>query len=240
MAPGRYAPHSQRSKLDQCRQSVNKFETRNESEIIFEEFCTDAAIPFTRIERTGKPTPDYEITLGGHTVVTEVKQLDRNDDDDRAITEARAKGIEVGWSEPGRRVRLKFQTAGKQLKERSQGKLPTMLVIHDNGTFGGTDRDDIKTAMYGDETIVLRRSDDGTTLASPIHAGGQRKCTPNSNKTISAVGLLYRGSGNVRLSVFHNHHAIVPIDPDWFRAETLRHFGCDPDNPDVPYEWCCL
>jgi hypothetical protein len=198
-----------------------------ESEVAFEEYCTAILISFLRIDRGPGYTPDYDITLGSQTVVTEVKQLDRTEEDEQMIA---AGG---GWSLPGKRVRSKFQKANKQLKERSQGKLPAMLVIFDNGTGGGTDATDIKTAMFGHETVVLNPQADGTTMVSPIHAGEKRKCTEDDNTTISAVGLLFWLGGGHRLLVFHNHFATIPINPDWFRHERFQHFGLHPDF----YEW---
>jgi hypothetical protein len=209
---------------------------KTESEILFETFCTTLGIPYVRIPCGIEETPDYDITLGGHQVVTEVKQFEPNDDDERAWADFRSGRNPFGVSEPGRRVRNKIKGASTQLKARSRGKVPALLVLYDNATFGGTDATDIKTAMYGDEKVVVSRS---SGEVSPVHPGGHRQCTAEDNTSISAIGLMYRfGGREVRLDLFHNHFAAVPIDPEWFRVEvSFRHFAHDPTIRNAEYEW---
>jgi hypothetical protein len=204
-----------------------------ESEILFEGFCKTLSIPCDRIACASTKTPDYDVTLGGHRIVAEVKQIEPGDDDRELLATG------AGWSEPGRRVRSKIQASSKQLKARSDGTLPALLVVYDHGTMSCTDQDDIKTAMFGEEIVVIRRLDGEPISASRVHPGGHRKCTPTDNTSISAIGLMYRFGGNdVRLSVFHNHFAAIRIDPDWFRAVGIfRHFAIDPMDSNSPYEW---
>ena len=152
------------------------------SEMLFEKLCARLGIPYQRIPVSEQPTPDYDMLLGGHKVLVEVKQLDPNDGDEQTLAEARLTGSAAAWSNSDDRVRAKINEANKQLKERSQGTLPAMSVIFDNGTFSGIDRDDMKTAMFGDETVVVSRSSTATVV-SPIHAGGNRRCTATYNRT---------------------------------------------------------
>jgi hypothetical protein len=215
----------------------NMDSNKTESEILFARLCDNLRIPFVPINRSDSKTPDYEVTLGGHKVVTEVKQLDPNDDDERFLADFRSQSAGCSWSKPGRRVRLKIQDCKKQLKARSQGTFPAMLVIYDNGTAAGTDGTDVKTAMYGDEKVTITPFRDGATDVSAIHPGGGRKCTDTYNTTISAVALLYGSSNYAQLSVFHNHFAAIPIDPAWFHDESFRHYTLDPTDHDADYEW---
>jgi|HubBroStandDraft_6_1064221.scaffolds.fasta_scaffold43825_3 hypothetical protein len=204
-----------------------------ESEILFEKFCAQLRIPFRRVGCSTTKTPDYDITLGGFTVVAEVKQLDQNEDDKEGWAKLKT-GVVAEWVTTDVRVRRKVKKAEKQLNERCHGTLPGMLVLYDNGSLGGTDVTDIKTAMFGDETVkVLRRKIDGATIASAIHPGCNGVCTKNDNTTVSAVGLFFWLGDGYQLSVFHNHNAAVPTNPGWFRHERFQHFGLHPDF----YDW---
>ncbi len=203
------------------------------SELLFELFCIDLNIPFTPIERTSQKTPDYDVILGGHTVVTEVKQCDPNEEDERHWANARSRGKGSAWGDSDRRIRLKIQASRKQLKARSHGKLPALLVVYDNGVFTGIDSTDIKTAMFGDEIVIATLIDNTVIDVNDIHPGGGRKLTENSNTSISAVALMYESGPDTSLSVFHNHFATNPIDPNWFRDDRFRHFALG----NSPYEW---
>lgn len=101
----------------------------------------------------------------------------------------------------------------------------------------GIDRTDIKTAMYGHETISGVASSSGGLHITDIGLGGGRKCTPNNNTTISAIGLLFRCGDDIRLSVFHNCYAKIPIHPNWMRRSTIRHFAIDPGIRGQFPEW---
>lgn len=206
---------------------------RTESEQVFEEFCTALQISFARIPTGSQKTPDYDLNLGGNLVVTEVKQCDPNEEDQENWSNAWSNGAASSWSLPGRRVRLKVSQARKQLKARSDGKVPTLLIIYDNGTFGGIDNVDIKTAMFGDETVRCTRGPQNTTSVGQVQPGGGRQLTAECNTTISAIALLHGGKLWRSLSVFHNHYSQNPINPNWFRHNRFRHFGLDPEC----YEW---
>ena len=201
---------------------------KTESELLFEQFCTDLQVPCTPIPRSGGKTPDYDLILGGNVVVAEMKQLDPNDKDIEMWDRVRSSGVASGWSEPGRRVRTKLNArTSKQLKARTNGTIPALLIVYDNGTFGGTDSTDIKTAMYGAETVTISHSCGNFVGVSGIHAGGGRKMTETCNTTLSAVALLHGAGNTAALSVFHNKYAKNPIDPNWFHDDRFRHFALD-------------
>ncbi len=160
------------------------------SEDMFEKFCRDNSFKFLPIvtEKNIK-TPDYDVFPLGNRVVIEVKELQANDDDKTSWSEARTRGVFSAWSDPSSRIRQKIGEAYKQLKCRSEGLSPAVLVLFDNGTFGGIDATDIKNAMYGDETVQVLYSTDGDIDTVP-RLGGRRKCTANDNRSLSAVSLL--------------------------------------------------
>lgn len=210
-------------------QQTNREETAGET--LFEAFCTKHGIPFTIVPTADTVTPDYDIKLSGHIIVTELKQCDPNEADIDSWNAARRRAAASAWEEPGRRVREKIKRCTKQLKARSNGLVPTLLVIYDNGTFCGVDATDIKTAMYGDEKVIVAP----TVSVSAVHPGGGRRFTPNCGTSISAVALMDRFGCSI--SVFHNHFARQPIDPGWYRSDSFRHFALDPTDRTVPYEW---
>src|SRR5262249_47846551 len=122
------------------------------SEQMFEQFCRENSIRFSRLEpEIDVMTPDYDIFRQEHRGVTEIKELVENEADKAAWNEARARGGGAACSDPRGRIRSKIREAYKQLKRRSEGSHPTIVVFCDNGTFGGIDATDIKNAMYGDE-----------------------------------------------------------------------------------------
>lgn len=204
---------------------------KTKSESLFEDFCARRGIKCERIECGPGKTPDYDIWLSGNKIVAEVKQFETTDKDLAWIA---AGG---GWSKPGKRVQPKFTAARAQLKHRSQGKLPTLLVLYDNGTAEGIDGIDIKTAMYGDEVADIRRDASGRSWVSPIHPSRERKFRPNQNTSISALGLLFVFGGECRLSLYHNCFARVPIIPSWYQDDCFRHFTINSVDASASYDW---
>lgn len=207
---------------------------RTVSENIFERFCADIGLPCKPVPRAvGKKTPDFDLELNGNIVVAELKQLDPNDSEKALFCRARETGSASGFVATDERIRIKINEANHQLKARSGGCLPSLVVLYDNGTFGGIDSTDIKTAMFGDEKVIVTCANNEVRHVTPLHAGGGRRMTEQCNTTISAVGLLHGPLESALLSVFHNHFAVNPIDPAWCRHERMRHFalksGC--------YEW---
>jgi len=207
--------------------------TSTKSELLFEQFCSLQGIPCVPIECEGKKA-DYEIVLNGNTIVTELKQIDANESDIATYEEGRRRSSVAACGNSDHRVRLKIQEARKQLKARSNGMLPTLLVIYDNGTFAGTDATDVKTAMFGDEKVVVSIANHEVVEVSAIHPGGNRRFADDCNTSISAIALMY--GDEPRLSVFHNHFAALPIVPDWMRSDHLRHFRLNDSN----YEWILI
>jgi len=210
------------------------------SEILFEQFCKNNSIPYTRIEQEKYKTPDYDVYFGEHLVIAEVKQIDPNDNDEELREQAQSRGIIAGWEESGRRVRNKIDSSKKQLKLRSQSQYPAILVLYDNVPIKSIDADDIKTAMYGHETVRLALPDDPENVSVEIEKvgfGSERKFTPSHNTTFSAIALLYKFGGALRLSIFHNIYAKHPIDPSWLRHDMVRHFTLAPLVQGIFQEW---
>lgn len=207
------------------------------SEILFEKFCKDNSILYSRIEQKQHKTPDYNIYFGDHHIIAEIKQVDQNENDELMRKQGQEQGVALFWEESGRRVRIKIDSAKKQLKP---SLVPTILVLYDNVPIGSIDADDIKTAMYGQETVRLSLLENPENISVEIENvgfGSKRKFTPSHNTTFSAIALLYKLSGSLRLSIFHNTYARNSIDPSWLRLDMVKHYTLGPQIKGLFQEW---
>jgi hypothetical protein len=122
-----------------------------------------------------------------------------------------------------------------------EGKLPALLVLYNNVPISdrGVDPYEIKTAMYGLEKIDLAVDPDANRVSLTGRGfGPKRKVTPSSNTSLSAVGVLYGSSnGEVSLIVFHNIHAVKPLDWRSLQGPRIRHFTLGEKEPRPFQEW---
>lgn len=127
------------------------------SEKIFEELCTRLGVVWRRVPESNSQTPDYELVLGSTTMVVEVKEITANAEEresDRQL-EDRGYGNVLGGT-PGDRVRKKITDCSAQIKARTAGTHPSMLVVFDRGRVAGhVDPYNIRVAMYGLEHIYI-------------------------------------------------------------------------------------
>jgi hypothetical protein len=64
--------------------------TKTSSEICFEILCADLGISLTRIPAGNSKAPDYELTIDKQLIITEVKEMARNKEEqesDRVLQE---------------------------------------------------------------------------------------------------------------------------------------------------------
>jgi hypothetical protein len=181
-----------------------------ESERVFKWFCKGLDITCEKMPEgqqktpTGqKQSPDYDIVLGGHKVIAEVKQFELNPRDKEALLELRTVGTAASFPQLHVRIWREIRDAADQMKER--GDFPAVLVIFDQETLGEIDPTDIKLAMFAGRPI---------------------------DPFVSAVGWL-RDGDTPTLCVYHNHLAMLPLDPDWLRHERFQHCGLDATT----FEW---
>ena len=213
---------------------------KTKSELLFEQFCEENSIPYLRIDQLSYRMPDYEVHFGEQLVVIEVKQIDRNKNE-KKYQEQLPKLGHIGIREKSaQRVRHTIYDAHEQLKNRSQGKFPAILVIYDNTPFKSIEPTDIKNAMYGDETVGIYSSDDTEDLFIEIKNGGfgsGRKFTKDDNTTISGIATLYMFGKTLCLNIFHNQYTKSPFDPSWLHISTVTHFKLEPQLPGKIQEW---
>jgi hypothetical protein len=203
------------------------------SEELFERFCQENKIQFSRIEVSvipGKKEPDYEMTTSFGKVLVEVKQFDPNSEEVKLQKQLEGRGwTDAFGGEPGAKVRLKIQSASKQLKSRGAGSVPSIVVLYNNVPISrrGTDPCEIKTAMYGMEKIDLGVASNTFEVSlKDCGFGSKRKMTPESNTSISAVAALYGGlEQHLSMCIFHNVYATMPLNSECFQGEKIRHYA---------------
>lgn len=215
---------------------------RTVSEIQFEEFCRLRDIPLVRIPEADTRTPDYEIPFPSGRLIVEVKETSPNPDElesNRLLAE-RGYGKAIGGT-PGDRVRKMISSASGQLKARSQGVSPTLLVVFDQGQVAGhVEGFHIRAAMYGLEQVYLAVPPigQGEPYATGTGLGPKRKMTESDNTSISAIGaLVMTGPGQHILYVYRNQFAKVPLDPGWLQPFGIQHFDLGTSQPGVASNW---
>ena len=194
---------------------------RTESESLFEKLCIIKRIKFEPIPiEENLRTPDYRIWLNSIKVIVEVKQMELNKDDLQFI-EKISKGIEVpnGFRGTGHlRIRNLIDDAYPQLKNFTNDLHPSLIVACDlTKGLSHLENEDVLNAMYGDEVVIISDTSKNSEEVNPTRHkfGGNRKVTKGTKRSLSAVALLEFNEFNetVRLEVFHNIHASIPLDP---------------------------
>lgn len=199
------------------------------SEKIFEELCARLGIFWRRVPESNSQTPDYELILDSTTVIVEVKEITANAEERESnrLLEDRSYG-NVICGTPGDRVRKKITDCSAQIKARTAGKHPSMLVVFDSGRVAGhVDPYNIRVAMYGLEQIYIAVPliGAGSPYATGIGHGPKRKMTADCNTSVSAIGALFMTEpDSFKLHVYHNCFAHVPLDPALLKRHGVAQF----------------
>ena len=199
------------------------------SEREFEAFCRLRGIRLERIAVSEARTPDYEVVVGSDRIVVEVKETSPNPDELESLRLLKERGVgKVTGGTPGDRVRKMIRSASGQLKARSRGGLPTLLVVFDQGRVAGhVEGYHISVAMYGLEQvhIAVPPIGQGRPFATGASHGPKRKMTETDNTSISAIGaLMMSGPTDHHLYVYRNRFAKIPLNPDLLRPFGVKHF----------------
>jgi hypothetical protein len=189
------------------------------SEELFEHLCSLHRIPCIRIETGSRRTPDFELTLDGHRVICEVKQIDpnREDLDDAKI---RGSGDVEGRIVPNR-LRTKLKNVSGQLTNTARSGQPTILVVYDNTPLKMyCEHVDVLEAMFGHDSVAISwPTDSSEPLVSKPFFGANKGLTPNQNTSVSVLAILDgRPGSDLSLRVYHNPHARVVLQPDLLGA----------------------
>lgn len=184
----------------------------------FELFCDYHHFEYEKIkEKKDLRTPDYKLFIGDYLIITEVKDLESNKEDEKALRKFYKKGYVV-WdqSKVGYRVRNKITASKDQLRIFTEDKYPSILLIFDNRneiTPTLTDYE-IKSGMFGFESIKISMDD----KPNPRKFGGKAQMTKNTSKYISSIGLLIKENNNKPfLKLYENYYANIRIKYDIFK-----------------------
>ena len=196
------------------------------SEKLFEEFCYANGVPFIRIPTGRKRTPDYHVTVSNTVVTCEVKQINPNREDLDELSNIE-KGDAVGRYLPNR-LRGILKNVSRQLKAASVSGRPTLLVIYDNTPFKTyTNHSEVVQALFGQHSVTVRSSNDPgkPLILSRPFLGGNRGLGYAHNTSLSAIGILDGGptARPLKLRIYHNPYAKVPLDPELFLALPVTH-----------------
>jgi len=161
-------------------------------------------------------------------LVAEIKQFDATPEE-RSIAKRRAAGLVVAFGgEPGQRVRSAIASGAGQLRATTKGLLPGLLVVHDNTGLDFHARPyHVQAAMFGLEVVQIAPPQIAGRKwrLLGIQFGPKRKTTPDHNRAVSAVAILYSGTDDrPRLDVFHNPYTTRRLVAVRWVASTVRHF----------------
>ena len=172
------------------------------SELAFEAFLKDLAVPFDRIETAVSPRPDYEVAFSGTKVTFEVKQIEV-DSDFGPILKSRT---------VGNHVRSKISEAKKQLQWAASNGFPAILVIYnaiDRMHLFGTENHDFEAAMFGEHTVEIGFEPAGTSDPAIVESyrGRNKSLSRSKNSSFSALARLRPNAAGTILTIFENPFA---------------------------------
>ena len=199
---------------------------RTKSESLFEDYCAKAGIDLMRIPEVNSPTPDYVMSIQGTSIVVEVKEIVPNQDERKSERVLYERGYgNILSVTPGDRVRKKISDSSPQIKARTEGIHPSILVLFNQGLVANhLDPYCIRVAMYGLEMVHIAIPKDYSVspYTTGMSYGPKRKMTEEHNTSISAIGVLAVPRRNQpSLTVYHNKHAAVQLESSF--ADAIRH-----------------
>jgi hypothetical protein len=180
---------------------------KTKSEETFEKFLIENNIEFEKINEEGTPRPDYLVKIGELKMVFEVKELA---EDDNFKTEQ----FSVSSRTVGSHIRKKIQAARKQIQISAKQGFPSILLIYndiDPSHSFGTENMDFISAMYGEYTVVIDKSNG--KIVDNFH-GRNQSFAAAKNTSFSAVGRLSPYFGKMKVTLFENVFSKVKIQYD--------------------------
>ena len=204
------------------------------SELLFEQFCKAYRIKYERIPAGSAKAPDYNIYLNGERIAIEIKEIDPNPDEETKIQEFERQGTISIKSQLGKRIRDKITDTAGKFKESSESGHPSVLVLYNNvKLYKHTEPSDILAGMYGQLYFPVSGNVGQPLKIGEMQSGPKKKMTPDTNTSISAVAVIkVSGNSDLNLSVYHNHHARVPLNPSLLSGFSVeQHTVNDPKNP---------
>lgn len=199
----------------------------------FESMCDEKQVPFIRIQESDFQTPDYEIEVSGQKIIVEVKEILPNPEEKTSIKKMEREGVGLATGgSPGARVRNKINSASGQIKARTGGRLPSILVLCDIrygcGQIGRhLDPYNIRVGMDGLDQVVFAVPNDvsKTPYSIGMISGPKKKMTDRDNTSISALGVLHTPLDQpISIFVYHNRYAAIPIESNLLKDFASKQF----------------
>lgn len=189
---------------------------KTDGERNFELFCKYHDFKYEKIiENKDVRTPDYRLFIDDYLIIVEVKDMEPNKEDQKALKEFYEEGCVVwGDSKVGSRVRNKIITSKDQIKRFTKNKHPSILLLFDNRNeiTPTLTEYEIKVGMFGFESISIN------SKLNFRKFGGKAQMTKNSRKYISCIGLLIKENNSKHsLKLYENYYANIKIKYDIFR-----------------------
>jgi len=227
------------------------------SETLFAEYCSKRGYVASRIPTPtdGKQFPDFDVIIGEHRIIAEVKELTASPDDETTANILQQHLPQVFGDEPGRRVRKQIERAEPQLRRYENQNVPCVVVLYDNIIVdgfrpfppGGFMVDpmnalwpgNIDFGMFGLQAVKLRLHQDGQTESLGDVRGGKRTLRSQHQDNISAVVTLhdYAPDYGLFVVVYHNFFAKNPLPKSVFSHPKDKQLE-KPEHPEsCPGKW---
>jgi hypothetical protein len=217
---------------------------RTKSERLFESFCEVHGLTCHRVSTTIKPRPDYELEIGTHRLLVEVKQFDPNKEEQAFMAFLANGGKQVALGgKPGERLRRAIRAANTQFKELLAGRLmPTMLVVYNNTpTPSHTAPYAVMTAMRGLDVVPVIVPSNRSESPRFCHtrSGPEQAMRADANTSTSALAVLSEvNATEFALVVYHNRHAAAELDPSLMRLPGVSHLRLPKGAPNsIDAQW---
>ncbi len=165
------------------------------SENLFESFCATHGIALARVAAGTGRSPDYEIAIGGTRIVVEVKEIEPSSQEQAELERAVSGQVVVHHLTPGEKVRRKIASQAGQIRSRSNGQAPGILVLFDRAVMTRhLDPYQIRVAMEGFDTVVLAVPHDPRQEVRTVgtKAGKRKKMTATDNTGLSGILCAWR------------------------------------------------
>jgi hypothetical protein len=212
------------------------------SEKYFEKLCTNRGVVCERIPETTAKSPDYRVLIPPMELITEVKQLDPNKNDEKyRKTWGTPHPQSPGAFSVPKRVRDKLAEGYRQVKRLSGGKFPTMIVVYNNaGEWNLLSKFTIKTAMFGSYGVEFESLPDRSIEVIRRGHLGNRTVTKERRRYLSVVGVLERKeteSENLELCCYHNPFAKVHIKSNFLAELASNQYYFDDPHEGMNVSW---
>lgn len=231
-----------------------KSKERTKSECLFECFCKQNHIAYTRLSEGNSKQPDYEIEISEPKVVVEVKEFAQNEEDKQEDNTLKETGSYSGRDNPdcvAKRIRQKIEDASSQFRSYFiNNKLsPALLVLFDNASPRKQYVDPyiIQIAMYGWEQAIISVPHDKNSLPYLVNMGfadrNNKSFRGDKNDLVSAIVVLNECNSNsqdekyLSLCFYHNQYAKINFPIHLWNRENIHHYMLENKVAGHPQNW---